>query len=53
MLYHAYQAQIDAFAPVRLMAEALSGIFDQRWFGDVPEHGPSTVRASEIGRAHV
>jgi poly(3-hydroxybutyrate) depolymerase len=36
MLYHAYQAQSDAFAPVKLMAEALSGIFDQRWLDDVP-----------------
>ena len=31
MLYHAYQAHNDAFAPLRMMAGALSGIFDQRW----------------------
>jgi poly(3-hydroxybutyrate) depolymerase len=31
MLYYAYQAQRDAFAPVQLLAETLHGIFDHSW----------------------
>lgn len=56
MLYHAYQAQSDAFAPVKLMAEALSGIFDQRWLGDVPgmRHAAAAMTMlSHAGLSHV
>jgi len=56
MLYHAYQAQTDAFVPVRLMAEALSGIFDQRWLDDVPgmRHAAAAMTMlSHAGLSHV
>jgi len=38
MLYYAYQAQQDAFAPIRFMAEAFYGLLGQPWFGgaDLP-----------------
>jgi poly(3-hydroxybutyrate) depolymerase len=38
MLYHAYQAQRDALAPLRLFAEAARGLVDQPWplIGDLP-----------------
>lgn len=38
MLYHAYQAQCDAFAPVRLFAETARRWLGQAWpvFGDLP-----------------
>jgi poly(3-hydroxybutyrate) depolymerase len=35
MLYHAYLAQNDAMTPLRLMAEASSGLLGS-WFGDHP-----------------
>src|SRR5438067_376666 len=58
MLYHAYQAQSDALAPVRIMAEALSGIFDQRWpgIGDLPgmRHAAAAMTMlSRAGLSHV
>lgn len=56
MLYHAYQAQSDAFAPVKLMAEALSGLFDQRWLDDVPgmRHAAAAMTMlSHAGLTHV
>jgi poly(3-hydroxybutyrate) depolymerase len=38
MLYDAYQAHSDVFGPIRLMAEAFRGFFDQPWplIGDMP-----------------
>ena len=38
MLYHAYQAHCDAFAPVRLFAETARGWLGQAWpvIGDHP-----------------
>jgi poly(3-hydroxybutyrate) depolymerase len=58
MLYHAYQAQSDVLAPVRIMAEALSGIFDQRWpgIGDLPgmRHAAAAMTMlSRAGLSHV
>ena len=43
-------------ALARLMAEALSGIFDQRWFGDVPgmRHAAAAMTMlSRAGLSHV
>lgn len=51
MLYHAYQAHNDVFAPVRLMAEALSGIFDQRWLEDVPGMRHAAAAMTMLSRA--
>ena len=31
MIYEAYQAQRDAFAPVRMLAQSLQGLFTQPW----------------------
>jgi poly(3-hydroxybutyrate) depolymerase len=38
MLYYAYQAQCDALAPLRLLADAARRVIDQQWplFGDLP-----------------
>src|SRR5437667_11226503 len=38
MLYYAYQAQCDALAPLRLLADAARRVIDQSWplFGDLP-----------------
>jgi poly(3-hydroxybutyrate) depolymerase len=51
MLYHAYQAHNDVFAPVRLMAGALSGIFDQRWLDDVPGMRHAAAAMTMLSRA--
>ena len=55
MLYHAYQAHNDAFAPLRMMAGALSGIFDQRWldpwFRGVPGMRHAAAAMTMLSRA--
>jgi len=53
MLYHAYQAQSDAFAPVRKMAQTLSGWFDQPWpgMGDLPGMRHAAAAMTMLSRA--
>ena len=55
MLYHAYQAQSDVLAPVRIMAEALSGFFDHRWpgIGDLPGMRHASAAMTMLSRAEL
>jgi poly(3-hydroxybutyrate) depolymerase len=55
MLYESYQAHSDAFAPIRLMADAARGILNQPWpmLGDHPMVRGAAAACEMVSRARM